>query len=90
MWTGPVYILAGTAGTQLWDGQLVRTSPLRIGQRREYGRRKLKPVGTGRLRASPLPGEVRVVGVDANAVYFCLPLAFTPSCCLRVGPSERS
>lgn len=90
VWTGPVYILAGTAGTQLWDGQLVRTSPLRIGQRREYGRRKLKPVGTGRLRASPLPGEVRVVGVDANAVYFCLPLAFTPSCCLRVGPSERS
>lgn len=62
VWTGPVNILAGTAGTQLWDGQFVWTSPLWIGQRREYGRRKLTLVGTGRLRASPLPGEVRVGG----------------------------
>lgn len=52
--TGRVYILAGTAGTQLWDGQFVWPSPLWIGQRREYGRRKLTPVGTSRLGASPL------------------------------------
>lgn len=79
MWTGRVYILAGTAGTQLWDGQFVWTSPLWIGQLREYGRRKLKSVGTRRLGANPLQGEVRVA--DSNAtVYFCLPLAFTQSC----------
>lgn len=87
--TGPVYILAGTAGTQLWDGQFVWPSPLWIGQRREYGRRKLTPVGTGRLGASPLLGEVRVG--DSNAtVYFCLPLAFTHSCCPTSWPIRET
>lgn len=74
-WLGPDLCGHSRHAARGWE--FVFPSPLLIGQQREYSRRKLTRMGTGRLgrKLTPRRGKVTVGYSDAR-FYFCLPLAF--------------